>query len=114
MSYKIICPYCKIETEVDTDEQNELIYSETEFTSECKNCGKIVIVEPHVTVRLKARKCKCQGEKHKWLESITFPKCLTEMVCEYCGERRPMTDKEREAFNIPSVKEYLDFLNKDA
>lgn len=112
MSYKTTCPYCKTEIEIDSDENNELIYSETEFTTECPNCGKLIMVEPHVTVRLKVRKCKCQGKNHKWVQSVTFPKCFTEMVCEHCGERRKPTEEEKTKYNIPQVKEYMDFLNK--
>lgn len=114
MSYKVKCPYCKEEFELDHEDYGELIQMEEHFTVECSHCGKIVNVEPHVTIKLSGKKCKCQGKKHKWLQTVTFPKCFTEMVCEYCGERRPMTEKEKEAYKIPSVKEYLDFLNKDA
>ena len=113
MSYKIICPYCHGEFELHGEYHEELIMSETEFTVECRDCGKVIMVKPYVTIKLKARKCKCQGKNHKWAPSVTFPKCFTEMVCEHCGEHREMTDKEKSEYNIPSVHEYMDFLKRN-
>ena len=107
MSYKVLCPYCKNELELDTDDYGDQIFAEDIFTVECRHCGKIVMVEPHVTVRLEGMECKCQGKNHKWLQMVTFPKCFTEMVCEYCGERRPMTDEEKKEFDIPTIEDYM-------
>ena len=113
MSYNVKCPYCKEEFEVDSVEYRELILIEENFTVDCPHCDKVVIVEPHVTITLPGKECKCQLENHEWIPTVTLPKCFTEMECIHCGARRPLTDEEKTEHNIPSVKEYLDFLNKD-
>lgn len=49
---------------------------------------------------------KRDGEDHKYKPTSTSPKCFTKMMCEDCGQERPLTEEERVSLQIETIEEY--------
>ena len=111
MYWELKCPYCGKEIDLDFTDHN--LYDEETFQMECPECEMIINVTPSVSIDIKLDKCDCQLENHEWQPSITNPRCMTEMVCKHCGERRKPTDEEKTKYNIPSVDDFIKELESE-
>ena len=112
MYWELKCPYCGKEIDLDFTDDWGYIQDEELFQKECPECGKVLNVYPHITVDFDVDECKCQGENHVWELTKTDPLCCARMYCVHCGEEREPTPEEKFKYNIPSVSEFLNELNK--
>ncbi len=109
---KAECPYCGHEQYIDhTDGYG---YEEGQvYFQRCHECDKEFAYNTIISFDYEARKCDCHnGEDHKWKLTPTFPKCLSEMECTECGERRSLTEEERQKFGVETKAEYFEKLKK--
>lgn len=111
MYWKLECPYCGKEIDLDFTDDWDYIYDEELFQKECPECGMVLNVRPHANIDFELEKCECQGENHVWKLIDAKPKCCAKMYCVHCGEERVLTPEEKIKYNIPSVSDYLTKLN---
>lgn len=110
---KVACPYCHKEFDYDiTDCGTDVFVNEEPFTTDCPNCGMVMLITPVMHLDLEVEECDCQGVNHKWQPTNTMPKCFTKMECVHCHEERNPTPEEKIKYNIPSVEEYSEYLKR--
>lgn len=106
------CPYCEYEQEIDHEDGYGYDGDET-FTQECPCCGKVFAYQTEILFSYNVHTCDCQnGEDHKWKLMMTHPKFASRMECTECGERRSLTEEERQKFGIETKEEYFEKLKK--
>lgn len=113
MNWELKCPYCGKEIDLDFTDYWDYIYDEEVFQRECPECGMVLNVHPTVTVNFTLDKCLCQGENHVWELTKTYPLCYAKMECVHCGETRSLTEMEKIKYNVPSVTDYINNLQKE-
>lgn len=92
----VTCPYCNKEIAIELEDFEDGFLTQ----DECPECGKVLNITPNVTVDFEVSKCECQLENHKWKLTNAFPKCFRRWECEYCGQTKELTDKERDDLGI--------------
>ena len=60
----------------------------------------------------KAKKADClNGDDHKYELTHTHPKEWSTMRCEYCDDKKELTEKERIKFKIGTKESYFASIN---
>lgn len=82
------CPYCNAEIEINHDDGYG--YDEDDiYEQQCGKCEKYFAYRTTISISHETFKADClNGAKHKYQPTVTFPKQLTKMRCEVCGEER--------------------------
>jgi len=106
---EINCPYCGQEQQIDHDDGQGL---EDEIHEQnCGECEKTFGFTTSISYSYRPVQLPCaNGKEHDFKVTETFPKCMSEMMCEDCGTRRELTAAERLRFEIPTIKSYTDSL----
>lgn len=96
------CPYC--DKGVDINHDDGYGYEEgVTHQQECGHCNKIFVYGTSISFYYEAGKADClNGSKHEYKPTHTVPKAYTQMECEICQQRRPLTKEELKTFNIPN------------
>lgn len=106
------CPYCNAGLDINHDDgfgyDQDLIHE-----MECSECEKSFVFTTHISFNYYPEKADClNGEPHDYHLTQTEPKCVSEMFCQFCGDRRKLTESERIELNIESVEDYIERINK--
>ncbi len=104
------CPYCEKYVELWDDDIHE---EDTTHERECNHCGKNFVFTTSILFSFESEKADClNGFDHDWKISNTYPRAFSGMICSMCDKRRELTDDELKEFDVPTVKEYYDSLDK--
>jgi hypothetical protein len=109
---EIQCPYCGKVLQMNHDDGS---WYEQEITHQfnCEHCEKYFVFTTHVSFSFSTQKADCLNDgKHNYKLTHTFPKELSMMECEMCGDRRNLTNEEKKQFQIGSVDDYIKSLKK--
>lgn len=97
---QVNCPYCGATNDIDCEDftMNE----DVRFEKECIECDKTFVFTVSWSFYFESSKAPClNGKDHELELSATYPKAFSRMMCKHCDYERPLTNPEKQRFNIP-------------
>jgi len=112
MSKDIECPYCGHWQDVNHDDGFGC-EQDVNHQMECSECRKSFVFTTSIIYSYSADIADCLNDgEHDYELTHTAPKEASEMQCSMCGEKRKLTDEERQRFGIGTLEDYFKSLEK--
>ena len=99
MNKDLQCPLCGEWQQVDHDDgmgyDQDVMHNQ-----ECSDCGNIFGFKTYISFSYDPVKTDCLNDgNHKWKLSHTYPRKFSQMYCDFCEERRDLTEEEKQSLS---------------